>query len=130
VPASFNKVTLVGHLGRDPESKYLPSGDAVTSFSIATSERKKDGTETTTWFNVSAFGKLAETCNQYLRKGSYVYIEGRLTLREYTGKDGTPRTSLDVRASEMKMIGPKTDPPPAGEQSQENDGSIMLDIPF
>jgi single-strand DNA-binding protein len=64
-----------------------------------------------------------------LHKGSYVYIEGRLTLREYTANDGKARTSLDVRASEMKMIGPKTDPPP-GEQGQDNDGSIMLDIPF
>lgn len=105
---SYNKITIIGNLGRDPEMRYTNSGDPVTSFSVATSERfrTRDGQqqERTTWFNVSAFGKLAETCNQYLHKGSYVYVEGSLAQREYTGNDGTARTSLDVRLREMKML--------------------------
>ena len=105
---SHNTITLIGNLGRDPESRFLPDGTPVASFSVATTERWKDRSgqpqERTTWFRVSAFGKLAETCNQYLRKGSYVYIEGPLTQREYTDRDGNARTSLDVRAREMRML--------------------------
>ncbi len=105
---SYNKIIIIGNLGRDPEKRFLSSGDAVTSFSVATSERfrTRDGQqqERTTWFNVSAFGKLADTCEMYLHKGSYVYIEGSLASREYTAQDGTTRTSLDVRAREMRML--------------------------
>ncbi len=106
---SYNKIIIIGNLGRDPESRYLPSGDAVASFfSVATSERRKgqDGQqqEQTTWFRVSAFGKLAETCQQYLRKGSYVYVEGALAQSEYTDREGATRQSLEVRAREMRML--------------------------
>jgi len=105
---SYNKIILIGNVGRDPETRYLPSGDAVASFSVATSERRKgqDGQqqEQTTWFRVSAFGKLAETCQQYLHKGSYVYVEGALAQSEYTDREGATRQSLEVRAREMRML--------------------------
>jgi len=81
----------------------LPSGDHVTDFSVATTERRKDG-DVTTWFRVSAFGKTAETAGPYLRKGSYVYVEGTLALREYAGRDGQQRQSLEVRARDMQML--------------------------
>ena len=100
---SYNRITIIGNVGRDPEMRAIPSGEMVTGFTVATTERSKNG-DVTTWFRVSAFGKLAETCNQYLRKGSYVYIEGPLTLREYTDRDGATRQSLDVRAREMRML--------------------------
>ncbi len=102
------KVILIGNVGRDPEARTTPAGDNVTDFSVAVSERRrgKDGQqqEQTTWFRISAWGKLGETCAQYLRKGSSVYVEGSLTQREYTDREGATRTSLDVRASEMKML--------------------------
>jgi len=101
--SSYNKVVILGNLGRDVDMRAVASGDMVASFSVATTERSKNG-DVTTWFRVSAFGKLAETCNQYLRKGSYVYIDGPLTQREYTDRDGTTRQSLDVRAREMRML--------------------------
>lgn len=108
MPGSYNKITLIGHLGRDPEMRYLPSGDPVADFSIATSERwrTRDGQqqEQTTWFRVSAFGKLGETCSQFLHKGSYVYIEGTLSQRDWTDREGGQRTSLEVRAREMRML--------------------------
>ena len=143
---SFNRITIVGYLGRDPEMRYLPSGDPVTSFTVATTEpgRAQEGQqqppERTTWFRVSAFGRLAETCSQFLHKGSYVYLEGTLSQREYTDRDGVQRTSLDVRARDMRMLdrrgeggmpgaemgGPSATgaPPPAGEDTN------MDDIPF
>ena len=105
---SYNKITIIGNLGRDPEMRYMTNGDPVTHFSVATNERfrTRDGQQQdrTTWFRVSAFGKLAETCNQYLHKGSYVYVEGTLSQQEFTGTDGTLRTSLEVRAREMRML--------------------------
>ncbi len=105
---SYNKIILIGNLGRDPETRALPSGTPVTTFSVATSERRRgsDGQpqEQTTWFRVNAFDKLAETCSQYLHKGSYVYIEGALSQQEYTDREGHPRTSLEVRAREMRML--------------------------
>ena len=80
---SYNKIIIIGNLGRDPEARALPSGEFVTSFSVATSERWRDRggqqQERTTWFRVSAFGKLGETCSQFLHKGSYVYVEGTLS---------------------------------------------------
>ena len=91
--ASVNKVILIGNLGKDPETRYLPSGEALTSFSIATSETWKDKTsgekkEATEWHRISAFGKLAEICGEYLRKGSQVYIEGSLRTRKWQDKEG------------------------------------------
>lgn len=102
---SFNRITIVGNLGRDPEVRALPSGDSVADFSVATTERGRNGKEdTTTWFRVSVFGKAADTAGQYLHKGSYVYVDGRLSQREYTGNDGTARTSIEVNANDFRML--------------------------
>ena len=108
--ASVNKVILIGNLGKDPETRYLPSGEAVTSFSIATSETWKDKTsgekkETTEWHRISAFGKLAEICGEYLRKGSPVYIEGSLRTRKWQDKEGQDRYTTEIRADQMRMLG-------------------------
>ena len=102
--ASFNKITIVGYLGRNPELRYTPNGTAVCDFSMATSEKKGDA-DVTTWFKVTVWGKQAEVANQYLTKGTQVYIEGRVSLREYTDRDGNKRTSLEVNATDMKFIG-------------------------
>jgi len=106
--ASVNKVILIGNLGRDPETRYLPNGDAVTSISIATTETWKDKSgdkqEKTEWHRVSLFRRLGEIAGEYLKKGSQVYIEGRIEYREYE-KDGQKRYTTDIIASEMKMLG-------------------------
>ena len=106
--ASLNKVILIGNLGRDPETRYLPNGDAVTSISVATTETWKDKSgekqEKTEWHRVSLFRRLGEIAGEYLKKGSQVYIEGRIEYREYE-KDGQKRYSTDIIASEMKMLG-------------------------
>ncbi|MBL7164563.1 MAG: single-stranded DNA-binding protein [Anaerolineales bacterium] len=105
----LNKVMIIGHLGRDPEMRYTPSGRPVTTFSVATNrswntadgERRTD----TEWFNVVAWNKLAEICNQYLTKGQQVYIEGRLQSRRWEDSTGTKHTSVEVVANEMIMLG-------------------------
>jgi single-strand DNA-binding protein len=107
--AGISKITLVGHLGRDPETRYTPNGAMNISFSMAVS-RKAGGEERTTWFSVTAWNKLAEvldslTQNGYLTKGKQVFVLGNLETREYTGKDGQTRTSLDVRADEVQLLG-------------------------
>ena len=107
---SFNKITLVGNLGRDPELRYTPQGTPVCSFSIATNERRKDRTtgennDITTWFRVTLWGRQAETASQYLTKGRPVYIEGRLRVEEWTDRDGKQRYTLEVNATDMQFIG-------------------------
>ena len=106
---SVNKVILVGRLGRDPEVRYLPNGEAVANFGVATSEQWKDRNgerqERTEWHNITMYRRLAEIAGQYLKKGSQVYIEGRIQSRKYTGKDGVERTAYEIIANEMKMIG-------------------------
>jgi single-strand DNA-binding protein len=117
--ASVNKVILVGRLGQDPESRYLPSGTAVCNISVATSEKfKRDGedVEETTWHRVSMFGKQAEVAGQYLKKGSLVFIEGKISVRKYD-KDGEERTAFEVRADRMQMLGGK------GEGSSTSGGA-------
>ena len=125
----LNKVILIGRLGRDPECRYLPNGDAVCNFSIATSESWKDQSgqkkERTEWHNITMYRKLAEIAAQYLKKGSLVYIEGRIQSRKYTGKDGIERTAYEIVCSEMKMLGGKAEggegqhnPPPPQAQQQ------------
>ncbi|WP_239423947.1 single-stranded DNA-binding protein [Snodgrassella communis] len=115
---SVNKVILVGRLGRDPETRYMPSGDAVTNFSIATDEQWRDRNgerqTRTEWHNITLFGKLGEIASQYLRKGSQVYIEGRIQSRKYSGKDGIERTAYDIIGNEMKMLGSRNDGASAG----------------
>jgi single-strand DNA-binding protein len=106
---SFNKVIVVGNLGRDPELRYTPQGTAVCSFSVATSEKRRDKAgefqEITTWFKVTLWGKQAETASKYLVKGKPVYIEGRLRVEEYTDRDGKNRYTLELNGSDMQFIG-------------------------
>lgn len=108
--ASLNKVQLIGHLGQDPQTRYLPSGDAITNISIATSENWKDKTtgdrkERTEWHRVTFFGKLAEIAGQYLNKGSQCYVEGRLRTRKWQDKDGTDRYTTEITADQLVMLG-------------------------
>jgi single-strand DNA-binding protein len=108
--ASVNKVIIIGNLGRDPETRYMPSGDAMTTIAVATSESWKDKAtgekkEQTEWHRITFFGKLAEIAGQYLKKGSQVYVEGSLRTRKYTDKDGVEKYSTDIRADNMKMLG-------------------------
>ncbi|MDO8252801.1 MAG: single-stranded DNA-binding protein [Rhodoferax sp.] len=107
--ASVNKVILVGNLGRDPEIRYLPSGEPVANITIATSSKYKGKTgemvEETEWHRVTFFGKLAEIVGQYLKKGRSVYVEGRIKTRKYTDKDGVEKYATDIIANEMQMLG-------------------------
>jgi single-strand DNA-binding protein len=106
---SFNKIILVGNLGRDPELRYTAQGTPVCSFSMATNERRKNREgemqDQTTWFRITLWNRLAETASQYLQKGKQVYIEGRLRVEEYVDRDGKPRHSLEVFATDMHFIG-------------------------
>lgn len=106
---SFNKIILVGYLGRDPELRYTPQGDAVCNFTVATNDRKRDKAgdfqDVTTWFRVSLWRKQAETASKYLTKGSQVYIEGRLRVEEWTDRDGKNRFTLEVQGTDMHFIG-------------------------
>jgi single-strand DNA-binding protein len=107
--ASVNKVILVGNLGRDPEIRYLPSGEPVANITIATSSKYKNKSgemvEETEWHRVTFFGKLAEIVGQYLKKGRPVYVEGRIKTRKYTDKDGVEKYATDIIANEMQMLG-------------------------
>src|SRR5689334_17243637 len=107
--ASVNKVILIGNLGKDPETRYLPSGDAVANFSIATTEKFKDksGTmqEHTEWHRISFFGRQAEIAGEYLKKGSPVYVEGRIRTRKWQDKEGQDRYSTEIVADTMQMLG-------------------------
>lgn len=109
---SFNRITIVGYLGRDAEQRFTPGGMAVASFSVATTEKRKDG-EKTTWFRVSLFGKQAENVAPYLTKGKLVFVEGSLRQEEYTTKDGQTRTALEVNATSLQLLGGKDDTPRA-----------------
>ena len=107
---SFNKITIVGNLGRDPELRYTPQGTPVCSFSMASNEKRKnrdtgDADEVVTWFRITLWGRQAETASQYLTKGKPVYIEGRLRVEEFTDRDGNKRHSLEVNATDMQFIG-------------------------
>ncbi len=127
----LNKVMIIGHLGRDPEMRYTPSGRPVTTFSVATNrswtttdgERRTD----TEWFNVVAWNKLAEICNQYLSKGQQVYIEGRLQTRRWEDSNGTRHTSVEIVANEMIMLGERR----GSEEEEYNEAdSIEDEFPF
>jgi len=142
-----NKVILIGNLGKDPETKSLPSGSAVTNIRVATAEGWKDKQtgeqkEHTEWHNVVFFDRLAEIAGQYLKKGSQVYIEGTLRTRKWTDKEGKDRYTTEIKANEMQMLGGKpggsssgasyergkneaSSPAPVAEKSFEDD-----DIPF
>jgi single-strand DNA-binding protein len=125
--ASVNKVIIVGNLGRDPETRYLPSGEAVTNISVATTDTWKDKAsgekkEATEWHRVAFFGRLAEIAGEYLKKGSQVYIEGQLRTRKWQDKEGKDRYTTEIRADTMQMLGsragagePRGEPAPKGE---------------
>ncbi|UOP04973.1 single-stranded DNA-binding protein [Conchiformibius kuhniae] len=122
---SLNKVMLIGRLGRDPEMRYMPSGDAVCNFSLATDESwndKQSGQKVskTEWHNITLFNKTAEIAGQYLKKGSQVYIEGRIQSRKYTGKDGVERTAYDIVGNQMQMLGSKNDNAPSAAPSYDS----------
>ncbi len=125
----LNKVMVIGHLGRDPEMRYTPSGRPVTTFSVASNrswttadgERRTD----TEWFNVVAWNKLAEICNQYLTKGQQVYVEGRLQTRRWEDSNGTRHTSVEVIANEMIMLGDRRT-----DEGIDDDEPIEDEFPF
>ena len=110
--ASVNKCIFIGNLGRDPEMKYTASGEAICNFSIACTESWKDKQtgekkEMTEWVRISFFGKLAEICGQYLKKGSQVYVEGSMRTRKWTDKDGQERYTTEIRGDVMRILGSK-----------------------
>jgi len=122
--ASVNKVILLGNLGRDPEVRYMPSGDPITNVTIATSRRYKNKSgemvEETEWHRVAFFGRLAEIASQYLKKGNPVYVEGRIKTRKYTDKDGVEKYATEIVANEMQLLGSREgrgEPAPADDDS-------------
>ena len=124
--ASVNKVIIVGNLGRDPELRYMPSGDAIANIAVATSYKSKDKNtgetkELTEWHRISFFGRLAEIVGEYLKKGSSVYVEGRLQTRKYTDKDGIERYATDIIAENMQMLGGR--PQAAGDEGAPGQAS-------
>ncbi len=121
----LNKIMIIGHLGRDPELRFTPSGRPVTTFTVATNRSwtTNDGERhsETEWFNVVAWGNLAEICKQYLVKGQQVYVEGRIQTRRWEDSEGVKHTNVEIVASEMMLLGEKRDanPPPADLQDTE-----------
>jgi single-strand DNA-binding protein len=138
----INKVILIGHLGADPETRYMPSGSAVTNMRLATTESWRDKSsgeqqERTEWHNVAMFGRLAEIAAEYLRKGSQVYVEGRLRTRKWQDRDGNDRWTTEIIANEMQMLGSRSGASaPAQAQAQpaaapsSPSGDFDDDIPF
>jgi len=138
---SFHTTIIVGNLGRDPEMRYTSSGQAVTSFSVAVSEQYTNAggekVKRTTWFRVSAWGKQAEICNQYLKKGSKVLVEGRLTADPATGnpktykkQDGSTGANFDLTASTVRFLSSRSE---GGREQQEHEGGELPpedDVPF
>ena len=127
--ASVNKVIVLGNLGKEPETRYSSDGAAICSFSLATTESWKDKAgnkqEKTEWHRISTFGKLAEICGQYLKKGSSCYIEGRLQTRKWTDKAGAERYTTEIVADRMQMLGGKVERSSPAEQTDDSDS-----IPF
>lgn len=137
----YQKLVLVGRLGRDPEMRFTPTGQAVTSFSVATDRQYTDQAgkpvKETVWFRITAWGKLAETCNSYLQKGKLVLIEGRLTVdpksggpRVWTGQDGQPRASYEVTAQTVKFLSQRSEGAGEGGVEEELDIAPSEEIPF
>ena len=134
--ASVNKVIIVGNLGADPETRYLPSGDAVTNIRVATTDRWKDKAsgdtkEATEWHRIAFFGRLAEIAGEYLKKGRPVYIEGRLKTRKWQDKDGKDQYTTEIIAEQMQMLGgreggeaPAPAPRTHGQQRQAAASSV------
>ena len=128
---NYSQTTVIGHLGNDPDIRYLPNGDPVANFSIAVTESWKDKAtgekkESTTWFRVNAFGKLAEICGQYLKKGAACMVVGKMQSRKWTDKDGVERESWELKAETMQMLGSRSEQAPAKSSKQQDDS----DLPF
>jgi single-strand DNA-binding protein len=140
--ASFNKIIIVGYLGRDPELRYTPDGTAVCDFSVATTERKKNKSgelqDVTTWFRVTFWRRQAEFASQYLVKGKQVYIEGKLSMSEYQDRDGNARTSLQVNGTDIHFVGTRSEEGQSQRESKADtsapanpEGAVTEDdIPF
>jgi single-strand DNA-binding protein len=148
--ASVNKLTIIGNLGADPEVRYLPSGDAVANLRIATTEKWKDKAsgevkEHTEWHRCNLFGRLAQVAADYLKKGSSVYIEGRIRTRKWTDQAGVDKYSVEVQVDQLQMLGgrngdaggaqqdrqaPRKQPVPAPAGDQFSGGDLNDDIPF
>jgi single-strand DNA-binding protein len=142
----YQTIIIVGNVGRDPEMRYTPSGQAVTSFSVATNRQYTNNNgeqvKETTWFRISAWGKQAETCNQYIKKGSKVLVEGRLTAdpatggpRIWTSQDGAPRASFEVSAGTVRFLSSRAESESsgAGNVPVGDEGGLPTnddDIPF
>jgi single-strand DNA-binding protein len=146
--ASMAKVTIIGNVGRDPEQRSTQTGTMTTSFSVAVNNRRRmpDGSqqEETEWYRVTAFGRLAEVCQQYVTKGQQLYVEGRLRIDRWTGQDGQPRVTADIVASDVQFLGARgpaeeaggapaerapapAQPAPAARASEPED---LEDLPF
>lgn len=150
--ASVNKAIILGNIGKDPEVKYTASGEAICNITVATSESWKDKAtgekkDLTEWHRISFFGKLAEICGQYLKKGSQVYVEGSIRTRKWTDKEGQERYTTEIRGDEMKMLGSRqgmgapassdgydepTDyaPAPVNNKPKPSFDDLESDIPF
>lgn len=121
--ASYQFTIIIGNVGRDPELRYTPAGAAVCDFSVAVSQTWTDKAtqeprEKTTWFRISAWRNLAETCNQYVHKGMQIMVTGEIDASAYSGPDGTPRASLDLTAREVKFLGKRGEPVVAAEAEE------------
>jgi single-strand DNA-binding protein len=135
--ASLNKVHLIGNLGQDPEIRYATSGDAVVNLNLATTSKWKDKAtggmkEETEWHRVSIFGKAAEVAGQYLKKGSAVYVEGKIKSKKYTDKQGIERTAFEITCENFQMLGGKvsSDKPVPKQQTKPADDFQDSEIPF
>lgn len=128
---SYNKITIIGNLGRDPELRYTPQGDAVCDFSVAVNSRKRDKAgewqDFTTWFKVSLWRRQAENASKYLAKGQKVYIEGRLEVDEWSDRDGKDRYSLVVQGSEMQFLSGRDDESASSSNYAASDNSFAED---
>lgn len=129
-----NKVILIGNLGRDPELRYLPSGQAVVKFSLATGAKWKDKNgqlqERTDWHNIVAFGRQGEICNEYLKKGSPVYVEGRIQTRSWEDKDGNKKYMTEIVAQSINLLGRKGEPEEEVPEEVEETKTEDEDLPF
>ena len=110
----LNQAQIIGHLGKDPDVRYMPNGDPVTTFSLATTERWKDKTtgqqkESVEWHRVVSYGRLAEICGQYLKKGSLAFVQGKISTKKWTDKDGVDRYTTEIRAESLKMLSGRPD---------------------
>jgi single-strand DNA-binding protein len=127
----MNKIILIGNLGRDPEMSYTQNGKAVTKFTLAVTRRygkSESGEKETDWFRITAWNQLAEACNNFLKKGQKVYVEGRLEPRNYQDNNGVTRTSLDVIINEMEMLTPKGQQPGGSSSDFINDSDDLGDL--